>query len=222
MPPHRSGGSWSWYSSKGLSVARERYRESHGGQRAQTAPYGRLLHALRHGVERLAHRRRRRRALVRLAGRGVPRSILVVCVGNICRSPYAAALLRRHLGQFLDSEGQIRSAGLLSPGRRSPVEAIRAAGRRNIDLSAHRSQPITEQLVRHAELIIVMSGEQARVLRNRFPVGRREICHLGDLDPERIDTRDILDPFEREPEVFERSYARIDRCVAEFVRTVAG
>ena len=202
-------------------MARERSGESHGGQGTHTAPYRRLLHALRHGVERLAHRRRRRRAIARLARRGVPRSILVVCVGNICRSPYAAALLRRHLGQLLDSEGQIRSAGLLSPGRPCPVEAIRAAGRRNIDLSAHRSQPTTERLVRHAELIIVMGEEQARALRNRFPVGRREICHLGDLDPERIDTRDILDPIEQEPEVFERSYARIDRCVAEFVRAVA-
>lgn len=201
-------------------MAKGQHQANQGAPRAHIPSYRRFLRGVRHGLARLAHPRRRTHAIARLERCGIPQSILAVCVGNICRSPYTAALLRRHLGEFLDSEHQIQSAGFIGPGRPSPDEAIRSAGRRNIDLSGHRSQLITEKLVRGSELIIVVSEEQAHELRNRFPLGRTQICLLGDLDPESIDTRAIQDPFEREPQIFERSFARIDRCVAEFVRAV--
>ncbi len=180
--------------------------------------YRRLLRTLANGLARLAHSRRRTQARAKLERYGLPRSILVLCTGNICRSPYAAALLRRHLAEFLESEEQIQSAGFIGPGRAAPQEAIRVAAARDLDLSGHRSQLITERLVRGAEVILVMSGELERTLRNRFPVGRTPICVLGDLDPVSIDAREIRDPFQQELRVFELAYARIDRCVTEFVR----
>jgi protein-tyrosine-phosphatase len=75
-------------------------------------------------------------------------------------------------------------------------------------------------MVRGAEVILVMSEELERALLNRFPVRRRAIYVLGDLDPASIDARGIRDPFEQELHVFEHTYARLDRCIAEFVRVV--
>jgi len=50
---------------------------------------------------------------------------------------------------------------------------------------------------------------------------RRDVVILGDFDPGRIETREIRDPVEQPKEVFELSYARIDRCIGEFVRAVS-
>ena len=201
-------------------MRKEQHRSNRAKPPAPTPFYRRLLRTLRHGLDRLAHSRRRKRAVARLERYGIPRSILIMCTGNICRSPYAAALLRRHLGELMESEDQIQSAGFIGPGRPAPQEAIQVAAAHNVDLSVHRSQLITERLVRGAEVILVMSKEQKRTLRDRFPVGRRAICLLGDLDPGPVDTRDIRDPCTHGPEVFEHTYARLDRCIAEFVRVV--
>lgn len=86
------------------------------------------------------------------------------------------------------------------------------AARRGLDLGAHRSRLITEPLVRDHDLIVVMERAQAAALARTF--GRdRDVLVLGDLDPEPIDTRTILDPYGRTEDEFEAVYARIDRCV---------
>ena len=170
--------------------------------------------------EQLLHAWRRRQAVARLEEFHAPPSILVVCVGNLCRSPYAAAVLRQRLNGFLGKEYQIRSAGFIGPGQPPPADAIQVANSRSVDLSAHRSQMITAHCVQESELIIVMDQHQARAVRQRFPIGRRQICVLGDLDPEPIVARGIEDPIEQPPEVVERAYERIDRCIDELVRAV--
>lgn len=139
------------------------------------------------------------------------RSVLFVCYGNICRSPYAAAAYARLAGE---AGGAVRvtSAGFIGPGRPSPPEAQTVAARRGLDLAAQRSRLITEPLVRDHDLIVVMERAQAAALARTF--GRdRGVLVLGDLDPEPIDTRTILDPYGRTEDEFEAVYARIDRCV---------
>ena len=79
---------------------------------------------------------------------------------------------------------------------------------------------VTPRLIQEAELIIVMDQHQARAIRHRFPIGRQQICVLGDLDPEPIVARGIEDPIDQPPEVFERAYERIDRCIDQLVRAV--
>jgi hypothetical protein len=69
----------------------------------------RLARALKHTPDRLLHARRRHSELRRLE-RERPASILVICLGNICRSPYAAALLTRSLE---GSHVSVESAGFI-------------------------------------------------------------------------------------------------------------
>ena len=204
------------------SIADDQGRSDERGEETRSPLYRRLLRVMKRHSERLLHAQRRRRAVARLQRYPEPPSIGLVCVGNICRSPYAAAVLRQRLNGFLGKEYQIQSAGFMGPGRPPPPDAIQVARRRNVDLSAHRSQLITAHCVREAELIIVMDQHQARALRHRFPIGRRQICVLGDLDPEPIVARGIEDPIEQPPEVFRRAYERIDRCIDQLVRAVTG
>src|SRR2546427_7115345 len=96
---------------------------------------------------------RRQRALDALGRRPRLTSLLVVCHGNICRSPFAAALLRRASAR---NGVRVDSAGFLGPGRPPPPEAVAAAARHGVGLSAHRAQFVTADRVRPAKLLVVM------------------------------------------------------------------
>ena len=168
------------------------------------------LRQVRRTPERLLHPLRRAAVLRRLRRRPPPGAVLFVCHGNVCRSPYAAALLRRLLLSFLPRVVRVESAGFVGPGRPCPRWAVEVAAERGLDLSRHRSRVLTPLEVQSADLVVVMDSMQRRALRVLF--GGDGLL-LGDLDPAHIERREIEDPVEQPKEVFERSYSRIDRCV---------
>ncbi len=176
-----------------------------------------FLSRLRSAPDRLLHPQRRRRALAALRRRPAPAAVLVICHGNICRSPFAAALLA---GRLAPAGVRVGSAGFIGPNRACPPEAVTAAARRGVDLAAHRSQLLTASAARSADLIVVMDPAQGRAIRDRFGRLLRDILVLGDLDPAPLATRTIQDPLDQCLAVFEQSYARVERCVAELVRVL--
>ncbi len=181
----------------------------------------RIARSLRRLPERLLHPLRRRKALGRLRGGSTPRSVLVVCHGNICRSPYAAVLLGRELTRSAHGAIRIESAGFAGLGRPCPPVAVDVAAALGLDFSGHRSKQLTSATVSDADLIIVMDEAQARALHALFGCDLRDVLILGDLDPEPIETRVIQDPVEQPKNVFKRCYSRINRCVSQLVQAVA-
>jgi protein-tyrosine-phosphatase len=169
---------------------------------------------------RALHARRRARATKRLRGR-LPSSVLFLCHGNACRSPFAAALFAREAAAKIVPPIRVESAGLVAPGRPSPAAAIAAAARRGIDLSRHRSRLVTTKAIAGAQLVVVMSADQARVVRR---VGRRDIptVVLGDLDPQPMEERTIVDPMGESDDVFDASYDRITRCIDLLIDLLVG
>lgn len=146
--------------------------------------------------------------------------MLFVCAGNICRSPYAAAALDRELPPGLRDRILASSAGFFEPGRPSPDEAVEAARPRGVELSAHRSRALSADVVGEARLVLAMERWQARrVARLSGPDGA--VVLLGDLDPLPVARRRIEDPFAGPPEVFERVFGRIDRCVVALLEALA-
>ncbi|TMJ06733.1 MAG: hypothetical protein E6H01_00595 [Bacillati bacterium ANGP1] len=176
-----------------------------------------LASRLREVPTRVLHGLRRRAALAALRRRPRVTSLLVVCHGNLCRSPFAAALLRASLAV---RGVRVDSAGLSGTGRRSSPEAVVAAARFGIDLSAHRSQPLTGDGARAVDLIIVMDSVQRREVCDRFGRSERDVLLLGDLDPEPREPRTIRDPVNQALTVFEETYARIARCARELERAI--
>jgi len=172
-----------------------------------------------HGAPgRLLHPLHRRHALEALRRRPPPAAILVVCHGNICRSPFAAALLAADLAGV---GVRVESAGFMGPNRRCPPAAVTVAARRGVDLSTHRSTLLTAQQAQSADLIVVTDPAQGRAIQDRFGRLGRDILVLGDLDPMSMATRAIRDPVDQPVEVFEESYARIERCVATLAQVLA-
>ena len=172
---------------------------------------------LRHAPDRLLHPMRRRAARRALRARERTRSAVVVCHGNICRSPFAAGLLAEALAPM---GTLVTSAGFVGPGRAPPAEACVAASRWGVDLRIHRSQVLTPVLAREADLLVVMEPAQQRAIMRRFGRAPEDVILLGDLDPQGIETRAMQDPVDQPLEAFLDSYERIERCVRELVRAL--
>jgi protein-tyrosine-phosphatase len=97
-----------------------------------------------------------------------------------------------------------------------------AAARYGVDLSPHRSQLLTVESARGADIIVVMDPVQRRQVCDRFGRAERDVLVLGDLDPQRVDSRTIRDPVNQPLNVFEETYARIARCLREFGERATG
>lgn len=144
-----------------------------------------------------------------------PKSVLFLCHGNACRSPFAAAVFAAELRKRgLEAIG-VESAGLVAPGRPSPPQAIHEAKRRGFDLSAHRSRIVTTRLIRSVELAVVMSPDQARTVLRVTGTKPIRVILLGDLDPESTHGRTIVDPMGKADTLFVESFDRVERCVRE-------
>src|SRR5262245_51387974 len=104
--------------------------------------------------------------------------IVLVCTGNTCRSPMAEVLLKKRIADRLgcqihelDDRGVvIMSAGLSAPpGGRSAAEAIQTMQERGLDLTQHESQPLSERIVRFADVILTMTRGHREAILEHFP-----------------------------------------------------
>jgi protein-tyrosine phosphatase len=117
------------------------------------------------------------------------RHILVVCVGNICRSPMAEALLRHELGE--DDDYSVESAGLAAlvghPASEQSVDLMQAMG---LDISDHRARQVHPDMVRAADLVLVMESAHKRSIDAADPTARGKVFRLGEWQD-----KDIIDPY---------------------------
>jgi protein-tyrosine phosphatase len=167
---------------------------------------------LRQMPDRMLHRRRHIEACERLLRLQTVRTILVVCHGNICRSPYLEAVLRRELPAAI-----VTSAGLVGPDRPVPKNSLVVSAERGLDLSTFRSRPLSRVNAREIDLVVVMDPAQGRHLTRVFGVSPKRIFNAGDLDPTPGPTRAIQDPWRHPVNVFRASFDRLDRCAATIV-----
>jgi protein-tyrosine-phosphatase len=92
------------------------------------------------------------------------KTILFVCTANICRSPMAAGIMRARIETLgLSDRVRVISAGVWAePGQSASANAITTLDQRGIELGSHRSQPLTPELLREADVILVMEESHRR------------------------------------------------------------
>ncbi len=126
--------------------------------------------------------------------------VVMVCTGNICRSPMAKYLLRQWLGP--DSPWEVESAGVGAVGGQpASEEAVIALAEKGIDGSRHRSRALDEGLVDAADFIVVMTDDHRRIVQQRFPGARDRVYLLKSFGPAESD-EDIADPIGQSVDVY--------------------
>lgn len=84
-------------------------------------------------------------------------NLLFVCTGNTCRSPLAEGIAREELRRRGWANVQVQSAGVAArPGAAASPEAVTVARRQGVDISGHRSKPLTPALIGWADLVLAM------------------------------------------------------------------
>jgi len=138
--------------------------------------------------------------------------LLFVCTGNTCRSPMAELICRQMLAQRLGCEiGELEDHGVLVMsagvaamlGGRAAKEAVEVLAKMNLDLSEHETQPLTEPLVRHADVIYTMTGAHREAIVTQWPSAAERTFLLCAGDSE------ICDPIGGPTERYQRCAAQI-------------
>jgi len=136
------------------------------------------------------------------------RKVLIVCTGNMCRSPMAEALLKEMLAKKGELGLEVTSAGTdaLMGGRptRLAMETMRDEG---IDLTGFRSKPVDAGLIKESGLVLTMTLNQKEDIVLRYPEAQGKTFTLKEFAGE-CGEMDIEDPYGPDRE-------RYRRCVRE-------
>jgi protein-tyrosine phosphatase len=173
--------------------------------------------------------------------------VLMVCTGNICRSPLAMALMRHHLDQQGCDGVEVVSAGVSAvidaPASRP---AVRVLHDRGIDLTDHRARHLTRAELERADLVVVMAQDHLDAIRALAPETLPKVARLKDLarrsitpmpgtdragrlqallaatPPAELAALDVADPYGRSLDSYATTAEEIERGVDALVRVLCG
>jgi protein-tyrosine phosphatase len=138
--------------------------------------------------------------------------LVFICQGNICRSPFAYYLARRHDSQFpMDSFGLATTTGI-----QANQMAIDVAADYGLDMTDHRSTDITDFDIQDGDLLIVMEDRHIHWLGRHTIEPDFQVCLLGLWCRPRFAL--LYDPYDHPRAYFESCFDRVDRAVANLLQ----
>ncbi|MCE7626721.1 low molecular weight phosphotyrosine protein phosphatase [Vibrio furnissii] len=141
-------------------------------------------------------------------------NILVVCVGNICRSPTGERVLQKLL-----PEKHIASAGIGVErsgldGKPADGLATEVATQHCVDLDNHQARQLTPQLCAQFDLILVMEKGHIEALTKIAPEARGKVMLFGQW----IGKQNIPDPYRQSKEAFDFAFELIDQAAIAWAK----
>ena len=141
------------------------------------------------------------------------KNILVVCIGNICRSPMAEGLLKYALAAANKADCVVNSAGLGAlVGHPPDPKACQLMLTKGIDISDYRACQLNKEMIRKADLILVMESAHKVAIEGSEPSAKGKVFRLGEW--ERFD---ISDPYDQDLSAFVKSFNLIEQGIALWV-----
>lgn len=132
--------------------------------------------------------------------------ILVVCVGNICRSPTGEYLLKQRLPKH-----EIASTGVGAlVDKPADAQAQAVAQQHGVDLSPHIARQLTPEIAAQYDLILVMEQGHIDAVSKISPSARSKTMLFGQWLPQ--GRRDVADPYRQSDEMFQIVYAQLEQA----------
>jgi len=138
-------------------------------------------------------------------------NILIVCVGNICRSPAAEALLANKLegkGLTISSAGIGALVG--NPMDKTAHEVLNDHG---VEHAAHRARQVDSEMLHRADLILVMEQSHIQHIRQIAPEVHGKTFLLGKW----LDDTEIPDPYRQSKPAFEHVHSLLTQSVESWL-----
>ncbi|KGT95827.1 protein tyrosine phosphatase [Erwinia typographi] len=140
-------------------------------------------------------------------------SILVVCVGNICRSPTGERLLKSLL-----PEKEIASAGLGAlAGEAADETASSVADVHGVSLAGHIARQLTSDMCRDYDLILVMEKKHVDLVNRINPSVRGKTMLFGHW----LNQQEIADPYKKSRDAFEAVYGILENAAQKWVNALS-
>ncbi|WP_034915894.1 MULTISPECIES: protein-tyrosine-phosphatase [Erwinia] len=140
-------------------------------------------------------------------------SVLVVCVGNICRSPTGERLLRKAL-----PDKKIDSAGLSAmTGYAADATASSVAAEHSLSLEGHVAQQLTSAMCQQYDLILVMEKKHVDLVTRINPSVRGKTMLFGHW----LNQQEIADPYKKSREAFEAVYGLLENAAQKWVNALS-
>ena len=131
------------------------------------------------------------------------KNILVVCVGNICRSPMAEYFLKTNC-----PNQHIESAMV---GHHADEKATHCMDQFNIDMRPHIARQITAEMIKKSDLILVMSNNQKKHLEQTWSFAKGKVFRLGHWQ-----NQNVPDPYQHDQAFFDETCRNIQKYVSDW------
>ena len=139
--------------------------------------------------------------------------LLILCTANICRSPMADGLARDLLHKAGYSDWTVSSAGTWSlVGHKADEFSLQLLAERGIDLSGHRSQRVTRELLERADVVLVMTHDHKEAVQVEFPELADKVHLISEMVGQNYS---IADPIGGSLEDFRYTFNELDQLLTK-------
>ncbi|MGL1934846.1 MAG: low molecular weight phosphotyrosine protein phosphatase [Fibrobacterales bacterium] len=135
-------------------------------------------------------------------------TLLVTCIGNICRSPMAALLLKT----MMQNSFHVESAGIAALVGEQAHEFTRILAQKNgLSLEGHKARQITEEMAQQSDLIFAMTEKDVTTIEKMYPFAKGRVYSIGEWGE-----GDVEDPYGKAIEDFDTAFVKVERCLAQW------
>ncbi|MHA3080197.1 low molecular weight protein-tyrosine-phosphatase [Acinetobacter sp. ANC 3791] len=133
--------------------------------------------------------------------------LLVVCIGNICRSPMVEYLLKQEFPTL-----EVSSAGIHAMvGHPADEKTIHAMQHLQTNISSHVARQLDSTMLKQADLVLVMTMSQQQHIEKTWTFSKGKVFRLGHWQ-----NKDILDPYQQDQAFFDQTCSSVQHCLADW------